>query len=144
MSLVDFIIIILVLGASIHGRELGFVRQLFSSGGFFIGLYLGALLQPYLVIHASNPLTHLLITVGITLGCGLILLVAGEYLGIYFKKKIDKWRINPADDLLGPVAGAISILFLVWLNAAILINFPSPELQNNIRDSTIITKLNNI
>jgi len=144
MDIADIVIIILVLGASLRGRELGFVRQLFSSGGFFIGLYLGALLQPHLVIYANSPLARLIITVGTTLGFGLLLFTVGEYLGILFKSKINKWHFKHVDNILGILTGAVSILLIMWLSAGILVNFPSPWLQNSIRNSAILTKLNTV
>jgi len=144
MNIADIVIIILVLGASLRGHELGFVRQLFSSGGFFVGLYLGALLQPHLVVYANNPLARLVITVGTTLGFGLLLFAVGEYLGILFKSKINKWHFKHVDNILGILTGAVSILLIMWLSAAILVNFPSPGLQNSIRNSAILTKLNTV
>jgi S1-C subfamily serine protease len=142
MNIIDVLIILLTISAALRGRELGFVRQLFSSGAFFVGLYIGALLQPHLVAHASNSTTRLLFTVGTTLGCGLILLALGEYVGLKLKARIDRAHTNPIDSLFGLLAGGVSLLLIIWLSAAILMSFPSPSIQNSLQGSAILKRLN--
>ncbi len=142
MNIIDALIILLALGAAMRGRELGFVRQVFSSGGFFAGLYGGILLQPHIISRDSDSVTQIILTAVVTLGCGLIGLITGEYLGLMLKNKLNFRQINKADSVLGSVSGAISLLLIVWLSAAILISFPSPSLQNGISNSAIINRLN--
>jgi uncharacterized membrane protein required for colicin V production len=108
MNIVDVLIILLVFSAAIRGRELGFVRQFFSSGGFFAGLYSGVLLQPHIVNRASDPMTQVVLTAVITLGCGIIGLIIGESIGMSLKGKFSFRRVNRADIILGSVSGAIS------------------------------------
>jgi S1-C subfamily serine protease len=136
--------LLLVVSAAIRGRELGFVRQSFSSGGFFVGLYGGVLLQPHLVNRESDPLTQVILTAVITLGCGIVGLVIGEYVGMSLKGKFSFRRVNRADIILGSVSGALSLLLIVWLSAAILSSFPSPNLQNGIKNSVILQRLNSV
>jgi S1-C subfamily serine protease len=142
MNIVDILIIILVLSAAIRGYELGFVRQAFSSGGFFAGLYGGVLLQPHIISQDTDSTTQILLTTVITLGCGVVGLVVGEYIGLSLKNKFNFRRVDKADSVFGSVSGAISLLLIVWLSAAIMVSFPSPSLQNAISNSTIIRQLN--
>jgi S1-C subfamily serine protease len=144
MNIVDVLIIILALSAALRGRDLGFVRQFFSGAGFFIGLYSGALLQPHVVAAAHSDTARLLLTILTTLGVGLLGLALGEYAGIKLKDRLRFVWVNSADRILGLFAGALSILLVIWLAAAIMVSFPAPSLQNGINNSVILQRLNQL
>src|ERR1700729_2762521 len=98
---IDALIVIFAIGALYRGRELGFVRQLFSTVGFFGGLFIGALLEPHTVNLAHTQDARVLITMVTTLGCALVLLTIGEYIGVRLKHKVLLKRINAFDNGLG-------------------------------------------
>ncbi|MBC7581554.1 CvpA family protein, partial [Aeromicrobium sp.] len=54
MNYIDLIIIIILSVSVFRGFELGFVRQLLSTLGFFMGLLIGVLLEPYTVSLVST------------------------------------------------------------------------------------------
>lgn len=141
MNIIDILIILFAASAFMRGRELGFVRQFFSSIGFFAGLFIGALLQPHIVQHAQTALSRSLFTLATTLGCAMLFLAIGEMLGIYLKGKFWRWHINPLDNALGSVLGAVSILLIVWLSSSILSSFPAPSLQTALNNSAILRQL---
>jgi S1-C subfamily serine protease len=139
MNLVDLLIIVLVVGALFRGQKLGFVRQVFSTIGFFTGILLGALLEPHVVGLVHSSLSRLLLTLIITLGLGLIMLSVGEYIGVIVKQKLQfQSNLNHVDNSLGAGLSGISVLVLVWLSAAILITLPYQNIQSDIRGSKII------
>ena len=45
MDWLDLFIILFLIAALIRGTEVGFMRQFFSTAGFFIGLFLGACME---------------------------------------------------------------------------------------------------
>ena len=143
MNFIDVLIVILILGALVRGQELGFVRQLFSTVGFFGGLILGALLEPHVIGIAHTPVTRLIITLTATLGTALILLSIGEFLGVVIKQKLQfKDGINLLDNIFGALLAGASLLVLVWLSVAILVQLPYPELQSSVRGSKVVSLLN--
>lgn len=145
MNIADVIIIILAISAFLRGRELGFVRQLCSTIGFFVGLYFGAvLLQPHTVQLVHSPLSQSLVTIATTLGSALVFLIIGEYLGIHAKQRLRVWKVNGLDVIFGGLLGIVSFLLIVWLSAAILETLPYQTIQREIRYSYIITRLNRI
>ncbi|MEO6513357.1 MAG: MarP family serine protease [Candidatus Saccharimonadales bacterium] len=144
MNIIDVLIILLVASAFMRGRELGFVRQFLSSVGFFVGLFIGVLLQPHVVHYAHTALSKSLFTLGTTLGCAFLLLAVGEILGIMLKGKLWRWHINPIDNALGSVLGAVTILLIVWLSSSILESFPAPNLQAALRNSAILSRLTRV
>lgn len=142
MNILDLFIIILIFAAVYRGREIGSIRQIFSTVGFFGGLIIGALIGPSFVHFAHTSLSRSLLTLFITLGVALMGLSVAEYVGEILKQKIQILKINNIDQMLGSVIGMVTILATVWLGAAVLIKLPFPDLQNNLRGSYIISYLN--
>jgi len=142
MNILDLIILLLVIAAVYRGREIGSIRQIFSTAGFFGGLILGALIGPSFVHFAHTALSRSLLTLFITLGIALFGLSLAEYAGEFLKQKIQILKINAVDQVLGSIIGMVTILATVWLGAAVLIKLPYPDLQNNLRGSYIISYLN--
>jgi S1-C subfamily serine protease len=139
--IIDLFIIIFAISALYRGREIGFVRQLCSTVGFFGGLFLGALLEPHLVGLAHTAGGRSLVTLLTTLGCALVLLTVGEYVGIKLKHKVLLKRVNRLDNGLGAVLNIASLLFSIWLTAAIIGALPFPSLQATLHGSRIVRGL---
>lgn len=138
---VDIIIILFLISALLRGREIGLARQAFSTVGFFGGLFLGAWLEPHFVVLAHTALSRSLITLVTTLGCGLLLLSVGEYIGLALKHKLLRLRLNRLDVALGAVAGGLTLLLTVWLVAPVLESLPFTGLQQAVRSSLIVSGL---
>lgn len=139
--LVDLIIILLFLTALIRGREIGLTRQLFSTLGFFVGLFIGAALEPHLIGHASSALSRAVLTLGVTLGCAMLFLSIGEYIGILLKTKLMPLKVNSVDVILGSIASGLTLLLSIWLIAPILVTLPFPGLQQAVRSSWIVSRI---
>lgn len=139
MNLLDILIIILLIGALLRGIELGFIRQLFSTGGFFAGLLLGAVLEPHVIGFAHTPSSRIIVTFASTIGVGLLCLLIGEVAGTLLKRRIQfEVGLNHVDNSLGGVIAGASLLAIVWLSAAVLVLLPYTGLQSSIRSSRII------
>jgi len=138
---IDILILLFAVSALYRGREIGFVRQLGSTAGFFGGLFLGAWLEPHTVNLAHSQNGRAAVTLLTTLGCALVLLTVGEYIGIRLKHKVLLKRINHLDNGLGSLLGVASLLLSVWLIAAVIIALPSPSLQSALHSSRIISAL---
>jgi S1-C subfamily serine protease len=138
---VDLIIILLFLSALVRGRELGLLRQIFSTLGFFGGLFIGAALEPHVVGYASSALSRAVLALGVTLGCALLLLSLGEYIGILLKTKLIQFKLNYVDVILGSIAGGLTMLLTVWLVTPVLVTLPFPGLQQAVRGSWVVSKI---
>lgn len=138
MNLLDVIIVIFLISSLFRGREIGFVRQLCSTVGFFGGLWIGTLLAPHTVHLVHSQTSRSLITLLTTLGCALILLGIGEYIGILIKEKVRRWHADVVDRVLGSALAIASFLLVVWLSASILVALPYQGLQSEIRGSRIV------
>ena len=140
--IIDGLIILFAFSALLRGREIGFVRQAFSTIGFFGGLFLGALLQPETVKLAHTAGTRSLITIATTVGSALIFMTVGEYIGIATKRRVLLHRLNHFDNLFGSALSVTTLLLSIWLGAAIVGSLPSPTAQATIQNSRIVTALN--
>lgn len=142
--LLDFLIIAGIIGALYRGTQVGFVRQACSTAGFFGGLLLGAWLAPHIVksVHGTNA--RAIVTLLVTLGAALILLTAGEFLGVHIKYRVRQKKLNKVDNGAGSVLSAVSLLISIWLMAAIINTSSLPTLQSAIRNSKIIGQLNRV
>jgi S1-C subfamily serine protease len=139
---IDLLIILFAVSALYRGTEIGFVRQLGSTAGFFGGLFLGAWLEPHTVnlVHSQNA--RVFVTLLTTLGCALILLAVGEYVGLRLKHKVLMKRVNALDNGLGAILGVLSLLASAWLVAAGIATLPSMNLRAELQQSHIISTLN--
>jgi S1-C subfamily serine protease len=143
MTLIDIAIVLLLLGAAARGLELGFVRQLLSTAGFFGGLVLGALIEPHTVALAHTPTARIVVTLLTTLGTALLLLLIAELIGLRLKQELlFRQQLNHVDNALGAGLAIASSLALVWLSSAAITALPYPQLQTSVRDSKIISALN--
>lgn len=142
--LVDLLIIIFCLSSLYRGYEIGFVRQLFSTTGFVGGLFLGAWLQHYTIRLAHTDATKSLVTALTTLGCAVVLLVLGEYLGLLIKTKQKHKKFHTFDGWLGSGLGLVSLLLSIWLLASIVSGLPITGVQSQLQSSRIIRGLNEL
>lgn len=140
--IIDIAIIILAIGSFYRGREVGLVRQLCSTVGFFGGLLLGSVwLEPHTVGLVHTQANRALITVITTLGSAIIFLSIGEYIGLRLKRFVILRRFNFFDDSLGGLLSVVSLLFSIWLVAAVINASPFPGLQATLRSSHIVSRL---
>ena len=143
MTLVDALIVFLLIGALIRGAELGFVHQLFSTVGFFVGLLCGAALVPHTVGYAHSPISRFVVTIATTMGLAIIVMIIGEIAGVAIKHRL-QWQhvLNRIDNTLGSVLGSISLFITVWLAAAVVVILPFTTAQTAVRGSWIVSTLN--
>ena len=141
MNFIDLLIILFLASSLIRGFELGFVRQLFSTAGFFIGLLIGALIEPTTVSWVHTQTSRSLMTLVTTLGSAFLFLSIGEYIGISLKNKLALKRIDSLDNGLGSGLAFVSVLIAVWLSAAIILSLPLPSVQAGMKDSRIVSLL---
>ncbi len=141
MNIIDVVIIVLALAALVRGARVGSVRQIFSTGGFLVGLFAGAWLEPHFTHFMHSQLSKSLLAIGLTLGLAIVLMAIAEYFGAQLKYSMQKHQINRIDSALGAVVGLATLLLSVWLAAALIVTLPVSGAQDNIRSSVIISKL---
>jgi S1-C subfamily serine protease len=146
MNLIDILIVLFFVTALARGVELGAIRQLCSTLGVFIGLFLGAFIQGKVIHLVHTPSSKALLAVVI-----IVLLVGafsslGEYLGVAIRLRIERAKrlklIDQADRAVGSAIAGIAVLLVTWLAASIFSGAPMQSIQKQIQGSVIIAQLN--
>lgn len=143
MNLLDVIIVIFFISSLFRGKEIGLVRQLCSTAGFFGGLFLGSYLQHFTIRLSDDPTQKSIITILTSLGIALLGFTIGEAVGFWGKHRVQHWSIDKVDNSAGALISGLTFLGVVWLSAAILTALPLVNVQRVIHGSAIITTLNN-
>lgn len=144
MNWLDLLIIALIVGAIVRGRQLGVIQQVFSTGGFLLGLFLGALMAHFALRFAAGSSTRALLAVLFTVGLSFVFLAVGEISGRVVKHKVHKLEkkyLLHSDKLLGSAIAVATLLAAVWLSATLFLNAPIIGVQNAIRSSRIVAVL---
>lgn len=124
MTIVDWIIVALLLGAVLAGFMQGFFRAVFSLGGFLLGLvlatwnyqYMGAFLRHGMHNEqVSNAIAFLLIAVLITFAVSMV--------GALLSKALHKIGLGCLDRLAGAVFGLLQGAVLVTVCILVTITF---------------------
>lgn len=143
MNWLDFFILLFLISALIRGIEVGFVRQICSTVGFFIGLFGGAWLESHFIGRFGTTDSRAVFALLVTLLCAVLLMLVGEYVGLRLKYKISEGRItDKADRILGSALAAVTLLLGVWLGTSIFRNLPSDGWERQVRESRIVAALN--
>jgi len=144
MNFIDVLLLLMVAGSAVHGLRLGAAVQVMSFGGFWLGMFLGALLAPHVTRLTTNPAAQGAIALVILFGTGLLLGLVGRQIGARVWQAIRRVRLGAADALLGAVVAVIASLLAAWLIASILVNSSSQAIGSQIQGSTIIQALDGI
>ncbi|HVQ44868.1 MAG TPA: MarP family serine protease [Candidatus Saccharimonadia bacterium] len=113
---IDLLVVALVLVNVIHGRRLGFTRQVLADIGFFLGVFLGMQLVPIAVTMTANRLGRMAIAFGVVLGVGLFMGFAGDRLGLDLRRATPRLAgLHRGGAIMGAVLSGATSLILVWL-----------------------------
>jgi S1-C subfamily serine protease len=144
MNVVDIVVIILVIVAAIHGLRLGAIIQVFSYGGFIVGLFLGALLASVTVREISGVNARTLVALGTMLAVAIFLAAFGRVIGTVAFHRVHRGAFGPVDSGLGVVVAVVATLLATWLVAIFLANSSSLALNSAISQSRILRAVDNL
>lgn len=141
IAVVDIIILVLLLGSFLRGRQIGFIRQLSSTTAFVIGLYPGSMLSSWVMTYVSGP-TKPLVGLAVILAVSFTLMTIAEFFAAQLKVSIKNRFIQGVDNGFGAIIAVITLLLGIWLAGALFQLAPSSSLQTAIKDSNILGTLN--
>ncbi len=144
MNLVDLVVVVVVALAAIQGLRLGAIVQVLSFGGFWVGLYLGALLASVTVRWAHAQSARATVALVTMLGVATLCGVAGRIVGNMAFRRVHRGLAGSLDSALGVVVAVIASLLAAWVLANTLVNSSSVSLNASIDQSKIIRSLDNM
>jgi S1-C subfamily serine protease len=138
VDLLDWIVILLVIAAAIHGLRLGAAVQILSFAGALVGLVLGVVLVTAIAPHVHTNFTKTFVSLLLLiLPCGIIGGV-GRQLGAKLWGKIRGHALARLDAAAGAAIAMAGTLVFVWLLASVMVNSPVPTIASQIENSSII------
>ncbi len=138
MNLVDIVLIVLLVASAIHGIKLGAAVQVMSFGGFWLGLFLGAVLAPLAASLFSSPLSKATASLIVLFGMATLLGGGGREIGVRAWRALTRARLAAADAGAGAVIAVIATLLVAWLVASMLITGGDHTLSAQIEGSAIL------
>ena len=82
MNWLDLILIVLVIGAFIHGFRLGAVVQVLAYGGLLLGFGLGALALPFVTPLVHSATAKQVLTLVVVFGLAIAFSMVGRIIGV--------------------------------------------------------------
>jgi S1-C subfamily serine protease len=128
MNWVDVVLLVLVALSAVHGLRQGAAMQVFSFGGFWLGLVIGALLTPPLAHLVSSPTGKTVVAAVVVFGCAGLVGGVGRLV----------------DAGLGVAVAVIATLLAAWLVASVLSNSRFSALDAGIGHSRIVRALDTV
>lgn len=141
ITLVDFFIALLGIVAAVRGYQIGMLRQASSTLGFILGLYPGTVFSSLVMQHVEAGMRPL-VGLGVILFFCFVGMTLGEIVAVRIKHKVTHELVHKADNTVGSVASFATLLIGCWLAAALLALAPPSNLQQQLRQSAIISTLN--
>ncbi|HVC71090.1 MAG TPA: MarP family serine protease [Acidimicrobiales bacterium] len=138
MNWVDYLLLVLVAVSAVHGLRLGAASQVLSFGGFWLGLFLGALAAPPLVGLATNKETRSIIAMSVVFGAAFILGGVGRFLGARSATALRRVRLGAVDAAAGVAVAVVATLVASWLVGSFLANSRFTTLDAALQQSRVL------
>jgi S1-C subfamily serine protease len=120
VDVVDIVLALAVIGAAVHGLRLGALVQLFTFGGFLLGMTGGALLSVVVIKSVHTPGVRAIITVVLVLGLAMLVGIVGRLGGMWANAALKRLRLGSVDSVLGVVVAVVAVLVSAWLLASMI------------------------
>ncbi len=138
MNSVDIVLLVLIAISVIHGLRLGAAIQVLSFGGFWLGLFVGALAVPSLVGLVHTTASKSIIAAVVIFGMAGILGGVGRYLGVHSSLALRRIHLGPVDSVAGAVVAVSATILAVWLVAGVIANSRFTSLNSAVANSRIL------
>jgi S1-C subfamily serine protease len=140
---VDYALLVVVALSGIHGLRLGAATQVLSFGGFWLGLFLGALLAPSLAGLAKGSTAKTVVALVVLIGMATIVGGVGRLLGVRSTQLLHRLRLGPIDSAFGVAVAVVATLVATWLVASLLSQSRYTTLDRALQQSRIVRALDN-
>lgn len=144
MNWLDLVVVLVLITAIGRGLRFGFLQLALSFTGFVIGMLLGSWVASHLIGTSGDPLTKIMLIIGIELFAAFSISFGGELLGVYLSKHVHKIKAGGVNQALGAGFETVGVLVIFWLLASALANTHNPVLGPAFRQSAVIRTLNRL
>jgi S1-C subfamily serine protease len=141
---VDVVVLVIVAVSAVSGLKRGAALQLFSYGGFWGGLLLGAVLTPFIASHIHSSTGKAVVAILLVLGLAFVLGTVGSVLGMHSGAALRRLKLGPVDSALGVGVAVIATLLVVWLAGSLIGASSFTSLASAMQSSRIVRALDNV
>jgi len=135
---VDYLLIALAVASGIHGLRLGAAAQVLSFGGFWLGLFLGALVAPPLAGLAHGAGARALVALAVVFGAAFLLGAVGQVFGARSASALRRVHLGAVDSVAGVAVAVVATLVAAWLVGSFLSNSRFTTLDAALGNSKIL------
>ncbi|MHB8594995.1 MAG: CvpA family protein, partial [Acidimicrobiales bacterium] len=118
--------------------------QVLSFGGFWLGLFIGALLTPPIARHLHGNLSKTVVAAIVVFGMAGLVGGVGRLLGAHFSSLLQRLRLGPVDSAFGVAVAVFATLVATWLVASMLVSSRYTTLDAALQDSRIVRAMDSI
>jgi S1-C subfamily serine protease len=144
MNWVDYVLLVIVALSGIHGLRLGAATQVLSFGGFWLGLFIGALIAPSLANLAHSSTAKTAIALIVLIGAATLVGGVGRMLGVRSGQLLQRLRLGSVDAVFGVAVAVAATLIATWLVASLLSQSRYTGLDQAVQQSRIVRALDNV
>ncbi|MGO9341479.1 MAG: MarP family serine protease [Acidimicrobiales bacterium] len=141
---VDIVVLVIVAVSAVSGLRRGAALQLFSYGGFWGGLFLGAVLTPLVASHIHSSTGKAVVAILLVLGLAFVLGTVGSIIGVHSGAALRRLKLGPIDSALGVGVAVIATLLVVWLAGSLIGASSFTSLATAMQNSRIVRALDNV
>lgn len=138
MDALDIIILVVVLGAAIHGLRLGAAVQLLSFLGGFLGLVLGIAIVIVVLPYLHGVFVRTFVSLLLLLVPSSIIWGLGRQLGGKVWKHLRGHPVAALDAGSGAVIAMAGTLLMIWLVASLLADSQVSLISSQIQSSRVV------
>lgn len=138
MDWLDAGILVVALGAAVHGARVGAAVQLVSFAGFLAGLVLGTLVLVAVEPHVGGQVTKTLVALVVLMVPATVLAGLARQLGFRLWRVLRRAHLRLADALGGLLIAVSGTLVVCWLLASLLLNGAYTPLSRQIEGSAVL------
>lgn len=142
--MVDIVLIVLVVAAAIHGLRLGALVQVFTFGGFLVGITFGVLLAVLVVPSIHSETLKTVVILLLVLGLALVFGAGGRVLGSWSHIAVRRGHLGSIDGVLGVGVAVAAVLLSAWLVAYVLSQSDYTWLNAQIQQSDVLKAVDDV
>ncbi len=144
MNWVDYLLLAFVAFSAVQGLRLGAAMQVLAYGGFWLGLFLGALITPHLAGLVHTVTAKTLVAAVVVLGMAGALGGVGRLVGARSTTALQRLHLGRIDSAVGVAVAVFATLVATWLVASVLVNSRFMSLDTALHDSRIVRAMNGV
>jgi len=144
VHLVDGILVLLMLAFAISGYRQGFVIGALSFGGFLSGVLVGLQIGPLIANQFAGGTVRLAVSLVTIFALAVLGQTLAGWLGTRLRRSIVHRPLQRLDDAGGAVISLVAVLLVGWLIAVPLGSTPYPEINKQVRGSTLLNGINSV